>query len=132
MGMDLIGIGYTVDRQAKLSAVNAKLIVLMLRTEIEPQWELIDIDGSCETPEEVFSSVMKGAEVFAQRDSARMSIGFPIPGHDDRDFYFAGGGSWGDEPFDGFNDLCNFISACQVVPGLGQSLGVLGGGIRTD
>ena len=129
MGMDLIGVGYTVDTPEEPSVVLAQLVVGLHRESIETAWEQIDEDGKWDEPGLVFDSVMAGTVWFGERNAMRMSVSYKVPGHDNRRFYFAGGGSWGDEPFEGFDHLCMFLNACAVIPKLGRSLGVLGCGI---
>ena len=41
----------------------------------------------------------------------------------------AGGTSWGDSPFEGYDALCMLINAIDRHQTLGEALGILGGGI---
>ena len=134
MGMDLIGVGFTIrtDRKCDLDAIGRAIEAL-------PDERLDDADfidaldpsgaGMDFTPEELRDYLNQGAEEF---DSAslghRMSIAYPVQGTALL-FIWTGGGSWGDDPFDGFTPLCYFINLCSMVDDVREAAGFVCGGL---
>ena len=121
MGMDLVGAGFTRRNDVKcdIDAIDAiinaipdeKLEDEAFLNAIDPSGYLgSDMDDSWEG---VRDALKEGAREF---DSAlmghRMSTSFTIAGSP-LEFVWAGGGSWGDDPWDGFTSLCYFINFAE-------------------
>lgn len=88
-------------------------------------------DGAYEenkrTAQEIRDTLKVGAAVAFDSDG-RLSNAWPIPGTS-LVFNLMGGGSWGDDPFDGYTPLVMFIDALEIWPDLKELTGVVCGGI---
>lgn len=135
MGADLIAATFTTDSctQPSLShladyirAVPAeRLTSREFLVTIDPG-EFFDENVDAET---IRDALISGAnEYFAATKGHRHAIGIPIPGTT-LWFHFAGGDSWGDDPFDGFTDLIRFIDATDALGLSTEETGIVCGGI---
>lgn len=129
MGMDLITVAYT-STERGIDADAAKTIISTLTAEeIQAIDRLADLSWlGTDGDEEVLDLLRAGADVAGNLDDLRLAVTYKI-GDTDRWFYLAGGGSWGDDPFDGYTALCAFLCACETVPRLAEACDFLGGGI---
>jgi hypothetical protein len=133
IGMDLIGVGYTrrsdktVDRAAVEAAIDAipeeRLLYGSFLDAIDPSEHLSDERPA---PAEVRAYLKRGALEYAS--SHRMAVEYQMRGTA-LVFVFAGGGSWGDDPFDGFDDLCGFVNLCEMVDAVADAAGFVCGGL---
>ena len=96
---------------------------------------------SSETPEGEEEEALRTAlvqrltgAVAWMRDNGREQSFFEVPGLQYPNFMFvtSGGMTWGDDPFDEFSDVCNLLAVVDALPQIGKSIGVLGGGIKTE
>jgi hypothetical protein len=134
MGMDLIGAGFT-----RNSAVECKIDLIDVAIDLIPDasledetyLNLIDPAGNFDTvePEEIRDYLKSGAREYDSAVSGhRMAISYYINGTP-LEFVWAGGGSWGDDPFDGFTELCYFTNFAEVDEGIAQLAGYVCGGL---
>jgi hypothetical protein len=133
--MDLITVGWTMDNTKKGDFDKAKELIatwVPSRERIDEMLE--DVTGGLTEEEldegETLLSVLKnyllaGLEVYFTND--RMVNSYHISG--DYFFHIAGGGSWGDDPFDGWSGLVAFLDACDWNEELAEAAGYIGGGI---
>lgn len=141
MGMDLIGAGFTVDiskTPCDLDAINA-LIDGLTDEQLNDDEFLNRVDPSdyltysMDEEEDIPRAVRDGLKVAAteyERTVAghRMTADYQIP-ETSLWFFFAGGGSWGDDPYDGWNDLCIFTNFCEVNESIAHIAGYVSGGL---
>lgn len=142
MGADLITVAYTM-RSKELSAEEAEAALTaqleavrdaLDRIDHNDERDVRDLDerGYDEDGVDGLLDILL-AGWSAHSDNWRYSNQYPIPTAQKEDerlwFIIAGGTSWGDDPFEGFSDLCFLINAADAVPELGEALGLLGGGI---
>ena len=89
------------------------------------------VTAELEAGGEVYASIFASDSYF-RLEAIHEFVGMDEEGDPDlRLLVIAGGGSWGDDPFDGFNSLCYFISACEIYPDLAERVGFLGAGVET-
>lgn len=133
MGMDLIGVGFTHRKSVTcttdaIEAVLNKLPDAVLTDEV---LEGALFDGNLEdaSAEEVRATLLKASEEYiATIAGHRMTVQYSIE-NTDLVFTFAGGGSWGDEPYDDWNDLALFVAALEHIPQLREPVGFVTGGL---
>ena len=136
MGMDLIMVGWTQNRKSTDKAELVALIDELLDTTLLARKHELDESGLLEVESEsededprILREWLKdGADTYAEMDARRVAQSWVIPETDLR-FMTAGGGSWGDDPFDGWSSLCMFLAACEVFPALGEAAGYVCGGL---
>lgn len=137
MGADLIGAAFTTDCTMEpglsLSRIADHIRAIPADTLMGEEFlAVIDPQGRWDgeaNAEAVRDALISGAtEYHAAVLGHRYSIGIPIPGTSLM-LHFAGGESYGDDPFEGFHDLCVFVDA---VPALGlpvEDTGLVCGGL---
>jgi hypothetical protein len=139
--MDLIGVGFTRNQNVKCRIDLIDLAIDGIPDETlrdEAFLNAIDPAGILDRagdPEHVdFTDFVRetlknGAREYDSAVSGhRMSTDFYIQGTP-LEFVWAGGGSWGDDPFDGFSDLCVFINFCPSDDGVRELAGYVCGGL---
>lgn len=148
MGADMVSIGYTVKRNALPTIDAAKAIFQGVMEAVMEKSDQIDfsgrwayfVDGAIdpeETPAEyeealrdaVFDHLVTGMSWIL--DATREQAWWMIPDYENLRFVTSGGMTWGDDPFDEFEDVQLVVLAVESIPNLGPALGILGGGIRT-
>jgi len=146
MGQDMISAGWTSTRSRDVDEEQAKRFFDRLSTEqVLSQLDRLDASGGFEAPEtdddlnildneenralatEMRDMLKFGASV-AFDSEARMSNVWEIPGTT-LSFTVMGGGSWGDDPFDGYSALVMFIDSLNVWVGLRALTDVVCGGL---
>jgi hypothetical protein len=135
MGMDLITTAWTQENgKTDADAVRA-IIASLTDDEITSQTEVLDPSGRLgfsdfpdDEAEELRAWISNGADVYLNVDELRLHDCYPLP-DTGLWFYVVGGGSWGDDPFDGFTDLTTFIEACSIWPELAEAAGFVCGGL---
>lgn len=140
MGMDLVGAGFTRNSavECDLDAIDRAIDLIpdeTLRDEdflrlIDPSERLYSLDPDDDDfPSDVRDNLKSGAREF---DSAvtghRMSLSYYINGTP-LEFVWTGGGSWGDDPYDGWSDLILFVEFADAVEGVAQLAGYVCGGL---
>lgn len=85
------------------------------------------VEENKQTAQEIRDALLAGAEVMTD-SNIRMSNVWSIPGTT-LDFTVMGGGSWGDDPFDGYTDVCMLTVALDLWPGLRTMTDVVCGGL---
>ena len=142
MGMDLIGAGWTIDTDhLKVSgddehagtAAVAEFMRTLGGTTILSHMDQLDYSGRFEGEDDadlidiVRTTIQQGYEVSIEY-GGRATNTWDIPGTNLM-FVYMGGGSWGDDPFDGFDALTMFLIACEVWPDLGEKVGFVCAGL---
>ena len=148
MSADMVSIGYTVKRNALPTIDAAKAIFQGVMEAVMEKRDQIDlagrwayfVDGGIDPEEnpagyedalrdEVFDHLVTGMSWIL--DAHREQSWWGIPDYEDLRFVTSGGMTWGDDPFDEFEDVQLVILAVESIPALGPALGILGGGIQT-
>jgi len=144
MGMDLIGVGFTHNRNVKCSsdaienAINsipdATLLDEGFLNRIDPSGYLGDGGGSgdpehVDYPDYIRDFLKEGAQEYDSAVSGHRLTTYYEIGGTPLSFTWTGGGSWGDDPFDGFTPLCYFIALLELDPGIAQLAGFVAGGL---
>ena len=141
MGMDLIGAGFTrrSDKKCSVDAIDAIINAIpddTLRDEeylsaLDPNG-VLDRAGDPEHvdfPDFVRDILKSGAREYDSAISGhRMSTDYYIQGTP-LEFVWTGGGSWGDDPFEGFSDLCLFIDLASQNETIREASGFVCGGL---
>ena len=109
MGADLIAMGVTVDPRKREDRANAKhWLDLMTDAQIDKVIEHADADpfgDMLADPREARDFILAGiAEINGWAGGDRYTLDFDIEGSE-RVFYVAGGTSWGDSPFDAWDQV---------------------------
>lgn len=144
MGADMVAVGYTIKSGHLVELDAARRIfegvleaVIEKRKQIDiaDRWEFFTT-ADPDTPEyeeelrsEVLNHILSG-------------IGWMVENHREQAVYHtdstgryafivSGGMTWGDDPFDEFEDVQLVLCAVEEIPSLGPLLGILGGGIRS-
>lgn len=129
MGMDLIGTSYVTfvsgPMPSEWAATNALRRALFSLPE-ETLSEAADLWGFDEDDD---SDAVLGRAVVGWKDAATARLSghrFHTIVADTDAFYicWAGGGSWGDDPYDEWSDLCIFLWVLQQAPALVSVFGV--------
>lgn len=120
MGMSIVAVGFTHDTRNKtpLSVITEALREVpdsVLTDEefintIDPsgRW-----DGENIGADDIRDTLLGGAIEYNNALAGhRSTAGWPIPGTS-LEFSFVGGESWGDDPFEGFDELCMFLDAVR-------------------
>ena len=134
MGMDLIGTGFTIrtDRKCDLDAIGRAIDAIPdERLRDDDFISALDPSGGWmpENIDDVRGVLKAGAREYdSAMDGHRMSLAYPVRGTALL-FVWAGGGSWGDDPFEGFSELCSFIELCSLVGEVGAAAGFVCGGL---
>jgi len=133
MGADLVGIGFTHDRRITCAEEALLAVVSAIRDEVLTDEVLgfIDPAGAYDGEDlpAIREALAEGAvEYLSAICQHRMAVGYDIPGTE-LTFVFAGGATWGDDPFDGFAALCLFVRAAEVFADLGDRAGLVCGGL---
>lgn len=132
MSSDFITLSWSEDT-AKLAKANVAEIIQSFKTQIVEQIEEIDIAGYLDlvtdNDDEVIEALAGAAIAIKEEAFSHSTVTYPI-GTTGFNFNVAGGETWGDSPFDEFDIVYALIEAVDVVPGLGEALGILGSGIR--
>lgn len=133
MGMDIIGVGYTVDTKRETLQKEAVEAFIAAMPEIDDDDPISwDPSGIISDLDNWRHMLRKGAEEFVYTaEESRMVVDFPV-GDTGNTFVFTGGGSWGDDPFDGFTNLCLFINLLDESPELRALTNYVGGGIVVE
>lgn len=141
MSADLITVSYTTRRGPDPEDGDAEAAIVAHLEAIRKDIEHIDGGGyfeACGYDEEIrddfgtdmlLPTLMEGWQA---HKSGYLLNQWSIPGTTKDEvlwFNVAGGTSYGDNPFDGFDALCMLIDAAALFPTLGERLGILGGGI---
>jgi len=127
--MDLVGVGFTHDKgrgcdPAVFGPVAAAVAAGLTDDELEAM-EFITAPEGFGTREELVDLLVRAAEEYASTVAGhRSTVHYGIPGTS-LEFVFAGGGSWGDDPYDGFSDLVVFVDACDQFPVLAAASGLV-------
>ena len=132
MGMSLVGVGFTVDteRECKTDEV-IRFIHGLADEEFDDELlGMIDPSGGyLEDADQAREALKSGAQEFSSaRDGHRSTMYYTIPGTH-LVFVWAGGGTWGDDPFDGFTDLCIFVEYAAVSKQVADLAGFVSGGL---
>lgn len=145
MGADLITVGYTYQsggpaRDEAEAILVSHLEAIRLKLDSVDASGLLDglgydEQGLDEDGEDMLlATLLTGFE--AHWDTGRYGNTYTIPlgsaeqpYKSDYTFVVAGGTSYGDSPFEGFDELCLLINATDEFPELGRQLHILGGGI---
>jgi hypothetical protein len=140
MGMDLIGVGFTRrnDRECSVEKIDALIDAIpddKLRDEdflsaIDPSEAVLNPDWEdAAVPDYVRDALKQGALEYGSALSGhRSSLDFGIPGTP-LEFIFAGGDSWGDDPFEGWSELVLFLSLAEHDAALAEAAGFVCGGL---
>ena len=136
MGADLIGAAFTTDSSVDCSLDHIKDYIRAIPAErlmseeflitIDPsgRWDGEDIDADT-----VRDTLISGAdEYLAATNGHRYAVGIPIPGTS-LWFHFVGGSSWGDDPFEGYTDMCMFVDAVDALGLSAEETGLVCGGL---
>ena len=130
MGMDLITHGFTAEDE-KCNEAGMRVALDTITDEwIEDNADALDPSGGFE-PEDMRGMIETGVEDYLLhiKGDHRSGNFYTIPGSTHK-FYIAGGGSWGDDPYDDWSALGVFLSVCELVPELAQASGYFGYGIQ--
>jgi hypothetical protein len=128
--MDLLTIGWT----ARASDYDTAAVMAVLNTItmdwIKDQAEVLDPSGGYELAD-LHEMLLTGAEDYQghMQGTHRYGTVYDVPTGDDLLFYIAGGGSYGDDPYDDWSALGMFVNACEARPELAAAAGFFGGGI---
>ena len=131
MGMDMLTIGYTTRPVPEYSKEALLAIVSAFTTKwLEENIDAIDESGCYESVDELRRAIDQGAEEFdaLATGSHRMGVNYGIPGTT-LWFTVSGGGSWGDDPYEGWSELGIFIRTCIQSPELAEAAGFICYGI---
>jgi len=140
MGMDFISASFTHDtsKPCDVMAIGALLDGITDGQLHDPDFlgaldPSAHFDEDCQDepdfPEEVRDTLKAGAAEYAALiEGSRWSMARTIPGTT-LEFVTAGGSSWGDDPFEGFSELCLFIDALDALPDVAQAAGFVCGGL---
>jgi len=125
--MDLVGVGFTRDKGGECDpAVVGSVAAAVVAGLTDDEFEGIGFAAAPEefdTREDLVDLLVRAAEEYASTVAGhRSTVHYGIPGTD-LEFVFAGGGSWGDDPYDGFTDLVVFVEACDLFPALAAAFG---------
>jgi hypothetical protein len=135
MGMDLITTGLTTHSGTPDPATIEAIIAELTDAWIEDNIEIIDTAGWIEatgdeadlgTPTR--DALTAGADAYLTQTMGRNASSWDIPGTP-LTFHVMGGSSWGDSPFDGFDELCIFAEACGLLPELREAAFIVCWGI---
>lgn len=145
MGMDFLSVGWTTSRAIETDEEQVKHFLDKLGTEqvlsqidtLDPggmyEWDtdddcqILDNEENRVVAQEVRDTLKFGASV-AFDPNSRMANTWQIPGTS-LDFTVMGGGSWGDDPFDGYSAVVMLMEALHIWPELKQLTGVICGGL---
>lgn len=139
MGADLITLGYTAVHRPPSPSDDEVAALVQTHADALRQ-NRVQATGSAlgedyfDTDADYLAAIVTGALVVRDaRNGVRYQsiYGFEVNG-EDRDFVLLGGTSWGEVPFDGYDQVGLFLESTRVVPELGAALGVLGVGIITE
>jgi hypothetical protein len=137
--MDLIGASWTYDTTKP--PVDKDAFYALIHSIEYPEDEPIPWDHSGTVSDgnvdDWRNLLMDGAQEYEDAIGGhRMSIEWSVGDRDDRSFVFTGGGSWGDDPFDGFTPLTLFLNAVDEehggITGAQALTNFIGGGIVVD
>ena len=139
MGYDLIGAGFTRrnDKGCDLDAIDALIDAIpdeKLRDEeylntIDPADSVLNIVADHpDTPALVRDALKEGAREYDAADSGHMSVDFLFPGTS-LGFVFAGGGSYGDDPYEGWSELMLFLNFAEHESAVAEAAGFVCGGL---
>jgi hypothetical protein len=133
MGMDLIGIGYTIDPRKDTIQMDAVKEFVAALPEIDDNDPISwDPSGIISDTDDWRWMLERGAKEYLDTaDASRLVIDFEI-GRTGNTFVFTGGGSWGDDPFDGYTYLCLFTNLLDENEELRALTNYVGGGIVVD
>lgn len=130
MGADLITLGLTVDtqmREARTPEAARALLDSLADWEIDNVLRLSDADpfgDRFDDPQEARDFILAGiAEIEAWKDGQRYVQAWDV-GDTDRVFYVAGGTSWGDSPFDEWDEA---VAVLYLPKAITDRLGIFPG-----
>lgn len=134
MGADLIGIGYTRDEDHLSldevqdyikSLTDEQALALVVSGDSAGFYGDADLERS--DGDEYRAIIRDGADTL-DYEGGRISVTYPIAGT--WYFVFAGDATWGDPPFEGFDDACILLDATTAeAEKIRSMLGIIGGGI---
>lgn len=131
MGMDMIGVGFTVDQNKQWQEDKVKEAIAQINFEDMEEiskWDYAGLFDFTEWDEEECRDYMtEGFKVAQEILNYRATVTFTIT--DTTYFVFAGGGSWGDDPFEGFTELDVFLNYVDFHPEVRKYTPILGLGI---
>jgi hypothetical protein len=124
MGQDLISAGWTIDTERTNDVVGvAAFLADISMDDLLANIEALDPSGGLDMSDynevvanELRDELLSGAEVVLDGGN-RMSAVWDIP-ETSLAFVITGGGSWGDDPFEGFSSLVMFLAALTIWPEL--------------
>lgn len=134
MGMDLIGAGFTVDTRREPVNLSAVLAYIEGMEEPDPNEPISwDPAGLIMSDDDDWRAMLRtGVEEYvAVNNASRLVVDFPV-GETGNTFVFTGGGSWGDDPFDGFTPLLLFINLLDEDAALRALTNYVGGGVVVE
>lgn len=123
MGMDLLTYGFTTRNPKHYSAEAVKATLAALTDNwIEDNFDDLDPSGGTEDIAEARRLLEDGADSYRLilNGDHRMAADYLIPGTD-LFFTITGGGSWGDDPYDGWYALGIFLNATHLLPALAEA-----------
>lgn len=131
MGADLITVGYTRDETFPLVPGTVKAFVDAIPDdELLAHKDLLDSAGRLDLEDEdaddasiIRGWLLAGVDELIYAEHGRYTNSWAIPGTSLR-FYVAGATSWGDGPFEGYDELCILLDAHTVIPELAEYTGV--------
>lgn len=137
MGLNLLTVGWTVDTNYRTDEQAVRKFIADLpvadiieNTDVlDPSGQFDTTDDDDELAEEFRGLLMTGFET-ATNPHTRMSNGWRLP-ETNLIFTIMGGGSWGDDPFDGYGALVMFIAAVEIWPELAGLTDIVCGGLPT-
>jgi hypothetical protein len=117
MGADLIGVGYTLDTSKAPLDLEAFTQYLGGLTDEElhsPDWDELEyVEYRTETADDVREVLLGAAQGLHDLGNSRLAQSWVV-GQGPHEFFFVGAATWGDDPFDGYDEtvfLFGFLTA---------------------